>query len=372
VASGAEEAQHQPAQGAEANAARLLVIGVGGARSARARAAALRGALPAVLSILAFVPPAGAAPLLPPPGKVFFGGQGGFSGAPDVRAFTRQAGSHPAVYQWFPQGVGGLDMLAQGAADGRARAVLHVNPTNSPGSIAAGRRDNLLLAINRQLAEFGRPVYLRPWSEMNNGNNPYSAYDLRGRPRGPGKSTRAFVAGWRRLAIVVRGGYVRTIDRRLRRIGQRPLSTDRERLPRPKVALLWVPLSFGNPEVASNHPRHWWPGRWYVDWVGTTWYSPFRATSAMEAFYSYPAWNRKPFVFAEFAVWGAESPGFVSQAFDFARSHRRVRMLIYFQSTAMKHEFRLSSHPRSRARLRQELRWRRIAKFAPEYRHRAR
>jgi hypothetical protein len=329
---------------------------------------AILGAAVAFAAMLAGASPVGAAPLLPPPGKVFFGGQGGFSGAADVGAFTRQAGSHPAVYQWFPQGVGGLGTLAQGAADGRARPVLHVNPTNSPGSIAAGRRDHLLLSVNRQLADFGRPVYLRPWSEMNNGNNPYSAYDLSGRPRGSGKSTRAFVAGWRRLAIVVRGGPVGAIDRRLRRIGQSPLKTDRERLPRPKVALLWVPLSFGNPEVASNHPRHWWPGRWYVDWVGTTWYSPFRATSAMQAFYDYPAWSDKPFVFAEFAVWGAESPGFVSQVFDFARSHSRVRMLVYFQSTAMKPEFRLSAHPSSRARLRQELRWSRIAKFAPEHR----
>lgn len=318
--------------------------------------------------VLAVAPPVGAAPLLPPPGKIFFGGQGGFSGAADVGAFTHQAGSHPAVYQWFPQGVGGLDMLARGAADARARAVLHVNPTNSPGSIAAGRRDNLLLSINRQLSDFGRPVYLRPWSEMNNGNNPYSAYDLSGRSRGQDQSTRVFVAAWRRLAVVVRGGPVRAINRRLRRIGQRPVKTDRERLGRPKVALLWVPLSFGNPEISSNHPRHWWPGSGYVDWVGTTWYSPFRATSAMQAFYDYPAWNRKPFVFAEFAVWGAESPGFISQIFDFARSHDRVRMLVYFQSTAMKPEFRLSTHPSSRTRLRQELRRTRVAKFAPEYR----
>ena len=41
-------------------------------------------------------------------------------------------------------------------------------------------------ALNQLIAEHGQSsTYLRPLSEMNNGNNPYSAYDLMGRPRGP-------------------------------------------------------------------------------------------------------------------------------------------------------------------------------------------
>jgi hypothetical protein len=28
----------------------------------------------------------------------------------------------------------------------------------------------------------------------------------------------------------------------------------------PQVALLWVPLSYGNPEIPKNDPQHVWPG----------------------------------------------------------------------------------------------------------------
>jgi hypothetical protein len=299
--------------------------------------------------------------LLPPGRTVLWGGQGG-----DVDAFGRQSGRHPAVFQHFAQ-FGSLLSYAMESAYGRARPVLHVMPATAPRWIASGAGDGRLLAINRQLSEYGRPVYLRPWSEMNNANNPYSAYDHSGRSRGPDYSTAAFRAAWRRLAIVVRGGPTAKVNRRLHRLGQRGLRTSRRVLPRPQVALLWVPLSFGNPEVPANHPRYWWPGARYVDWVGTTWYSPFPNAGAMDAFYDYPAWNRKPFVFAEFAVWGHEDPGFIHKVFDFAHTHSRVRMLIYFQSTSLSAQFRLSTHPASRAQLRRELRWRRIATLVPEF-----
>ena len=74
---------------------------------------------------------------------------------------------------------------------------------------------------------------------------------------------------------------------------------------------MWVPLSFGNPEIPKNHPQHFWPGKAYVDWVGTTWYSPYRNSSAFHRFYSNRTWRSKPFAFAEWGVWGADVPGFV-------------------------------------------------------------
>ena len=36
--------------------------------------------------------------------------------------------------------------------------------------------DPYLLALNSMLARFGRPAYLRVMAEMNNWNNPYSAF----------------------------------------------------------------------------------------------------------------------------------------------------------------------------------------------------
>ena len=102
-----------------------------------------------------------------------------------------------------------------------------------------------------------------------------------------------------------------------------------------------------------------------MDWVGTTWYSPYRASAAMHRMYKFPLWRGKPFAFAEWGVWGADAPGFVRQFFGFLKSHPRVRMAVYYQSAGLKAEFRLSTHPASRAALRRAVRWRRLTGVAP-------
>jgi hypothetical protein len=46
---------------------------------------------------------------------------------------------------------------------------------------------------------------------------------------------------------------------------------------------------------------------------------------------------------------------------------RRVRMAVHYQSEWLKPEFRHSTHPRTRAVLRQSVRWPRLTGFAPEF-----
>lgn len=324
---------------------------------------------------LALAGPAPAAVHGPPKGKVLWGGQGGY-GTGNIADFRRQSGKKPGTYQFFVTWSGAARDLGfiRGRLDAArrmdTRPMFHLSTKgtrHTPRSLARGGGDGFLIGLNRLMAEHGTPVYIRPLSEMNNGANPYSPYDLRGRSRGRAHSTRAFKGTWRRLALILRGGDVATINRKLRRLRLPAVRTSREALPRPKVALLWVPLSFGNPEIARNHPRHFWPGSGYVDWVGTTWYSPHRNSRAFERFYRHPTWRRKPFVFAEFAVWGAERPDFISQFFRFVNSHRRVRMIVYYQSALLKSEFRLSTHPRSRAVLRRRLASSRYVGTVPEF-----
>ena len=43
----------------------------------------------------------------------------------------------------------------------------------------------------------------------------------------------------------------------------------------PKVAFMWTPLTRGSPDVPGNGPNDYFPGRKYVDWVGTDVYSKF-------------------------------------------------------------------------------------------------
>lgn len=330
---------------------------------------------PALVLVMLAVPGvAGAAPYTAPGNKVLWGGQGGYTAA-HIADFARQSGKKPAVYNYFIQWRANdptfhwLGFRLGDAERQGSRAMLSVSTSGSglsPRDLARGGGDNFLVRLNGLLAEHGQVTYLRPLSEMNNANNPYSPYDHSGRPRGPAFSTGQFKRAWRRLALIVRGGEVAAIDRRLRRMKLPPVRTGARVLPRPAVALMWVPLSYGNPEIARNHPKHFWPGNGYVDWVGTTWYSPYKARAAMHSFYSFPRWRGKPFAFAEWGVWGREDPGFVRQFFGFMKSHPRVRMAVYYQSATLKPEFRLSTHPASRAALRRAVRWPRLTGVAPQ------
>ena len=326
-------------------------------------------------ALLAVVPATvAAAPYTAPGGKVLWGGQGGYR-AGNIADFERQSGKHPAVFNYFiswratSADINWLSIRLDEASRMRSRPMLSVSTDRtglSPADLARGGGDGFLVALNRLLGEHGGVTYLRPLSEMNNANNPYSPYDQAGRSRGPAFSTGQFKKAWRRLALIVRGGDVAAIDAKLRRLRLPPVRTSAEELPRPRVALMWVPLSFGNPEIPKNHPKYFWPGGRYVDWVGTTWYSPYRNSSAFKRLYSYPKWRSKPFAFAEWGVWGADLPSFVGQFFGFLKSHPRVRMAVYYQSASLKPEFRLSTHPASRAALRRAVRWPRLTGFAPE------
>lgn len=295
---------------------------------------------------------------------MFWGGNGGYHGA-QIAKFGRLSGKHPAVWQYFVgwKANSWLEQRFKETAYQRSRIMFHIEPDGrSMRGIAHGSGDGFLLALNRLIARRREVTYLRPLSEMNNVNNPW------GPGNGADNSPRWFKQAWRRMVIVVRGGPKRRINRKLRRLRLPRLRAGPRSLPRPKAAFMWVPLSFGNPETPSNHPRYWWPGRRYVDWVGTSWYSPYRNSGAMHAFYNYPLWRGKPFVFAEWAVWGADDPRFVSQFFSFLRSHRRVRMVVYYQSGSLLRDFTLSTHPRTSRALRGQTRWSRLTGFAHEFR----
>jgi hypothetical protein len=128
-------------------------------------------------------------------------------------------------------------------------------------------------------------------------------------------------------------------------------------LPRPDVALMWVPQTRGTPDIPANMPRAYWPGGEYVDWVGTDFYSRFPNFHWLEDFYrDFPG---KPFVFGEWAMWGRDDPAFVRRLFGWIAAHPRVKMQLYNQGKLSDGPFRLVRYPRSRAALRDELRHRR-------------
>jgi hypothetical protein len=319
-------------------------------------------ALLAAACLLALAPSASAEPLLPPRGKVFSGVTGGTS----LDLFQRQTGNHPAVFGFFTKFGGANEFIFRGAEQAGSRLMLHISTQDgygtrevvTPRGIAQGEGDRYLVGLNRRIAESGRPAYIRLMAEMNQANNGYSAFDRSGRPRGPAHSTAQFRQAWRRSTLILRGGPVAGIDAQLRRLGQPAVETGAAELPRPQIAMVWVPQTRGTPDIPANMPRAYWPGDAYVDWVGTDFYSRFPNFHWLEDFYR--DFGGKPFAFGEWALWGADDPGFVDRLFGWIGSHPRVRMVVYNQGALTDGPFRLARFPRSKAALRKALSHRRF------------
>jgi hypothetical protein len=337
----------------------------------------MRRILPLLALTAAWLIPhaAQAAPYLPPAGKVLHGAAGGYS-AGSIQDFGRLAGRRPTVYQYFftpswtrsdersmrwqeglldvSRRAGVRTMFAVSTAQGG-----HRSSVVTPAGLAQGAGDGYLMRLGDAIEASGQVVYLRLMAEMNNWNNPYSAYGAGGASRGPAYSTRAFRRAWRRIALVIRGGDVVALDRRLRRLHMPPVRTDRAELARPRVALMWVPFCAGLPYVRGNGPGAYWPGGGYVDWVGTDFFAVSPNFPCLSRFYKDRRWRSKPFAFGEWALWGRDDPGFVRRLFGWIRGHRRVRLAAYNQGAAFKPLLRL--RPRSAAELRRQLRNRRFA-----------
>jgi hypothetical protein len=316
------------------------------------------------LLMLALLPaPAAAAPLLPPKGKVF----AGVTGSTSFDLFSRQTGAQPSVIGYFTKFGGANEFIFRGAEQAGARLMLHVSTQNGYGTrevvtplgIARGKGDRYLVNLNRRIAEHGGPTYVRLMAEMNQANNGYSAFDRSGRSRGASHSTAAFKQAWRRATLILRGGSVDELNARLRGLGLPPVDTSAEELPRPQVAMLWVPQTRGTPDIRANMPRAYWPGGAYVDWVGTDFYSRFPNFHWLDEFYR--AFPGKPFVFGEWALWGGDDPAFVHRLFGWIGAHPRVRMAMYNQGALTNGPFRLNRFPRSRAALKAALAHRRFA-----------
>jgi hypothetical protein len=306
---------------------------------------------------------------LPPPGQVWTGVAGGLA----AETYGTSVG-HPAVFQQFATWGTRNEWFFSRAEAARSRLMIHISTIRqpqgkgeviSPGAIAGGGDDGWLLWLGDRIAQRGRPVYVRPMSEMNAYWNPYSAYDRSGRSRGPAHSTAAYKRAWKRIVLILRGGDVAAIDAKLRKLRMPPVATSAGSLPAAPVSFQWVPQVAGSPDTARNSPRAYWPGSAYVDWVGTDFYSKFPNWAGLSRLYR--QFRGKPFAFGEWAMWGADNPGFVQHLFSWSRSHARSRMLIYNQGYVAGGIFRLNRYPRSAAVLRREMSSRRYPAFAPEW-----
>ncbi len=326
----------------------------------------LRCALATLIACLLLAGPAHADALLPPKGKVW----NGVTAGENLGDFRARAGSDPAVRGMFVRWAGGYEHAFQRAAGDGARVMLHISTAGgqgmagviSPGEIARGRGDGYLLSLNRRLGRQGAPVYIRLMGEMNNCDNAYAALNCNGSRRNADHSARRFKQAWKRSVLIVRGGDVQSINHRLRGLRLPPVDTAASTLATPQVAFVWAPMTGGSPMVSALAPGVYWPGGEYVDWVGTSFYSRFPNFGYLEPFYQrYAVAKRKPFAFAEWAMWGSDNAAFARRLFAWVGSHRRVRMMQYNQGDRTAGPFRLRRYPRASVIIRRALGSRRFA-----------
>jgi len=299
----------------------------------------------------------------PPSGKVFQG-----VAEKPISAYTHAVGKHPAVYQEFVAWGQWLPTITQDATANRARLMLMVS-TNygsrdaiTPAGIAGGGGDAWLIGLGQQLYASRNTTYMRLMAEMNNCENSYAAENCNGSSRGPAFSAAEFKQAWRLVTLILRGGPVAMIDQQLRRLRLPALRTTLTDLPTPKVAMVWVPMVGGNPDVPALEPGVYYPGRRWVDWVGTDFYSRYPNWSGLSRFYT--EFGGAPFTFGEYAIWDGDNPSWVKTLFAWVDAHPRTQMLVYNDDAS---EFWLSNFPASAAALRSALAGPKFLAYAPEW-----
>jgi hypothetical protein len=333
-----------------------------------------------VVAFLGLSSTAPAAKLLPPGKQIFFG-VSDTGKAEGFRSFARAIGKRPAVVQTFHPWGNSLTKALPRWRSIRARPMLHITTKEDDGTeiitprgIAFGGGDDYLLRLNRVLARQNVRIYIRPMGEPNRCLNPYAGVDCAGNVRGGSYSFKWYRSAFRRIALIIRGGARRgKIDARLSRLGMPEIQRQTEnrlprRLPKTKAAIVWSPLPAGSPTVRVNRPANYWPGRDWVDWVATDFYSRYNNWRHLKRFYA--KWSEKkrmPMALTEWGLWAEDSPAFVNRLFRFVNSRDRVRMMIYYQDFVVPNDFRIQNFPRARKALRKQVARPHFPRFAPRF-----
>jgi hypothetical protein len=219
----------------------------------------------------------------------------------------------------------------------------------TPMGIALGQGDAYLFALNRAIAQWARPIYLRPFGEMNGHWNPYCAYTSSGRAKGGSHSTAWFRKAFARVYLLAHGGPALEVNAQLRRLGLPPVRTDLAPNPYPTLRVIWNPQAEGSPNVPGNSPQAYYPGDRHVDVVGNDIYDiGFRPqwTANEKLYRAHPS---KPYAFPEWGLWGIDDPAFIRAMAKFVKTHRRVELLSWFNGQASGGTFDIATKPRSRA-----------------------
>ena len=317
-----------------------------------------------------FAAPASALTLVPPKPSVLFGVSDRGT-TTDFNEFGGLIGKHPALLETFHPWGNSLNQAYERWRETATRPILHISTADdqtlreliTPEQIALGGGDNYLLQLNDFFATRGLPAYIRPLGEPNRCLNPWTAVNCNGTQRGGEHTTGWYKQAFRRISLIVKGGLtLEQVNATLAEIGLPPVNRTKgpppTTLPPAPVAMIWSPLPGGSPRVKGNFPGNYWPGRRWVDWVGTDFYSQFPAWNDLNSFYGGKQWKGMPFAIAEWGVYGKDEPRFAKQLVAWTAKRPRVRMFVYYTGfgSPAENTYDLSHYPRTTNTLRLKVR----------------
>jgi hypothetical protein len=199
----------------------------------------------------------------------------------------------------------------------------------TPRQVARGRGDAHLVGVARAASNSGKNFFIRPYAEMNGHWNPYSAYNANGTRRDEAHSQGWFKQAFRRTYVIMHGGTAAEMSAKLGAIGLPGVSGNVPEMAVPRMTVIWNPIGYGIPDLRGNAAHAYWPGGKYVDMVANDIYStgPKTWDANRALFNRYP---NKPYAFGEWGLIGVDDPTRVRRVAEFARSHARVKLLVWY------------------------------------------
>jgi hypothetical protein len=330
----------------------------------------LRRALAVAVVLASFLVPAQAAALsLVPPKPNVFLGVSDRGTTTEFNQFAELTGKHPALLQTFHPWGNSLNEAYERWRETATRPILHISTADdqtlaeliTPQQIALGGGDDYLLQLNDFFAKRGLPAYIRPLGEPNRCLNVWSAVYCDGTQKGGEHTTGWYKQAFRRISAIVRGGQsLEGINATLAEIGLPPVTRTKgpppTELPTAPVSIVWSPLPGGSPRVKGNFAGNYWPGRRWVDWVGTDFYSQYPVWKDLNRFYAGKQWRGMPVAMTEWAVHGEDDPRWVKQVIAWVVKRPRVRMLVYYVGFGPGNPYDLNLYPRTTNTLRLKIR----------------
>lgn len=216
----------------------------------------------------------------------------------------------------------------------------------TPRQVARGQGDAHLVGIARAAVISGKKWYVRPFGEMNGHWNSYSAFNANGTRRDEAHSQKWLKQAFRRAYIIMHGGSAATMSSKLRALDLPGVKASVPANPSPNMTVVWNPQGYGSPNVSGNTAHAYWPGRRYVDMVANDLYSRTGRVTWGANQKLYEAHPKKPYAIGEWGLRGIDDPATVRRMAEFARTHSRVRLLVWFNGNPGT-EWNLQTKPES-------------------------